>query len=117
MVRASYSIFYMGGIQELRARSTENVAGDSGEEYTNARFGVHDDEPYFGFGDIFPAQNAFKLGTYTVSAGDGKEINQWHHRNRLCGQGIGRGLGCPALELRHPKSPGPSTVVTLFYNR
>jgi outer membrane receptor protein involved in Fe transport len=71
VVRASYGIFYMAGIQELRARITGNLAGDGGEEFTNARFGVHDDEPYLSFDDIFPAQTTFKLGTYPVSTGEG----------------------------------------------
>jgi outer membrane receptor protein involved in Fe transport len=71
VVRASYGIFYMGGIQELRARNTSNVASADGEEFNNARFGVNDDIPYLSFNDIFPTQNSFKLGTYPVSTGEG----------------------------------------------
>jgi outer membrane receptor protein involved in Fe transport len=71
VVRASYGIFYMGGIQETRARVTDNTAGDQGEEFTNSRFGVHDDEPYLSFDDIFPAQTNFVLGTYPISTGAG----------------------------------------------
>lgn len=71
VVRASYGIFYMGGIQETRARMTDNTAGDQGEEFTNARYGVHDDLPHLRFDDIFPAQINFLLGTYPVSTGPG----------------------------------------------
>ena len=116
VVRASYGIFYMGGIQELRARSTENVAGDSGEEFTNARFGVHDDEPYFGFGDIFPAQSTFKLGTYPVSTGDGTG-----YFNGITGIGyVDKESAVDPYFQRWSfdiqKELGESTVVTLSYN-
>lgn len=71
VVRASYGIFYMGGIQELRARVTDNLASSDGEVFNNARFGVHDDLPHLTFADIFPTQNGFRLGTYPVSTGEG----------------------------------------------
>ncbi len=71
VVRASYGLFYMAGIQETRARITQNTAGDDGEEFTNARFGVHDDLPHLRFDNIFPAQSNFLLGTYPVSTGAG----------------------------------------------
>ena len=71
VVRASYGVFYQGGISELRARTTSNVASGSGEEVNNAALGVHDDLPLLTFGEIFrPGQNLV-LGNYPVSTGTG----------------------------------------------
>src|SRR5262249_36099984 len=73
VVRASYGIFYQAGTIEMFANqgSTVNVAGDGGEGFDNARYGVHNDVPYYNFGSIFPAEKSIPIGTYPVSTGPG----------------------------------------------
>ncbi len=75
VVRASYGIFYMAGVSNtggfVLGNAFGSVPGYVGDEYTNARFEVHDDVPYLHFGDIFPPQQSFELGTYPVSTGTG----------------------------------------------
>ncbi len=48
-----------------------SVPGYVGDEFSNARFGVHDDLPYMKFDDIFPPQATVELGLYPVSTGTG----------------------------------------------
>jgi hypothetical protein len=73
VVRAGYGIFFQAGVIEFIGiqGSFLNAAGDGGEIFDNARFGVHNDLPYFNFDSIFPPQTAVPLGTYPVSTGPG----------------------------------------------
>jgi hypothetical protein len=72
VVRASYGIFYVSGLSAIQSQlQFGSVPGYVGDNYYNARFGVHDDEPYMKFDDIFPSQSTVELGTYPVSTGTG----------------------------------------------
>ncbi len=71
VVRASYGLFYQGGISEIRARTTGNVPEVGGETLNNAALGAPDDQPVLQFTDIFPAPTQLVLGNYPVSTGTG----------------------------------------------
>jgi Carboxypeptidase regulatory-like domain len=72
VVRASYGIFYVSGLSATQSQlQFGSVPGYVGDEFTNARFGVHDDLPYLKFDDIFPPQASVELGLYPVSTGTG----------------------------------------------
>ena len=71
VVRASYGIFYQGGISELRARASGNLPLGRGETVNNAALGVPDDQPVLTFGEIFRPGQDLILGNYPVSTGTG----------------------------------------------
>jgi len=72
VLRASYGIFYVSGLSAYQSQfQFGSVPGYTGDDFYNARFGVHDDVPYMKFDDIFPAQTSVDLGTYPVSTGPG----------------------------------------------
>ena len=71
VVRASYGLFYQGGISELRARTTGNLPQGAGETLNNAALGVPDDQPRLMFSDIFNPGRELVLGNYPVSTGTG----------------------------------------------
>ena len=71
VVRASYGMFYQGGISEIRARTTSNVPSAGGETLNNAALGVPDDQPHLTFNDIFPPSRELVLGNFPVSTGAG----------------------------------------------
>ena len=71
VVRASYGVFYQGGLSELAARTTRNVPTVFGDVANNATLGVHDDLPVLTFGEIFRPGQDLILGSYPVSTGTG----------------------------------------------
>ncbi len=71
VVRASYGLFYQGGISELRARTTGNVPEAGGQAVSNSALGVPDDQPVLTFGDIFNPSRDLVLGNFPVSTGTG----------------------------------------------
>lgn len=77
VVRASYGIFYQGGISEIRARTTSNVPSAGGERVSNAALGIHDDQPNLTFGEIFPQGRDLVLGDFPVSTGPGTGYYQF----------------------------------------
>ncbi len=77
VVRASYGLFYQGGISEIRARTTGNVPEAGGETLNNAALGVPDDQPNLTYADIFPAGRDLVLGNYPVSTGTGTGYYQF----------------------------------------
>ena len=120
VVRANYGIFFDTGTSEYFANRTSlsnnNVAGDQGEVFNNARFGVNNDVPYLDFSNLFPAEPPIKLGTYPVSTGIGTGyftgITQIWARDQESGKKTSYYQRW-ALDIQ--KSVGPNTSLTVSY--
>ena len=75
VLRTSYGIFYDAGMNLTGSLMLDNgmdtVPSLYGDNYTNARYNVPDDVPYFHFSDIFPAPVSADLNRFPVSTGTG----------------------------------------------
>lgn len=74
VLRAGYGIFNDAGASTILTHlafyglSSPGYASDT---YTNARFGVNADVPYFTFDNIFPPPETVQVGNFPISTGPG----------------------------------------------
>ena len=115
VVRASYGIFYQGGISELRARTTKNMPAGGGESVNNAALGVPDDQPVLRFDEIFRPVGQLILGDYPVSTGTGTGYFEFPYSTTTVDQETQRDPYYQRWMIDIQKSLGQDMVLSLAY--
>src|SRR5579859_4571460 len=75
VTRAGYGLFYNGGASQIGGAVQQALTGIpgyfTGDELTNARFGVPEDTPYLHVSQIFQPAPSVPAGTFPISTGPG----------------------------------------------
>jgi hypothetical protein len=119
LARVSYGMFYMAG-STVNGGSTVDylnggVPGYIGAEYFNAAAGVHDDLPYWKWGDIFPTQQDSTLGTFPVSTAPGAGYFDYPKAVVAYDEKSGKLPYYQRYMVELQKGFGPATILSLSY--